>query len=84
MTCTSRAHWRTVAAGGLFTLGLLADVHVIAAYAILAFVIAHVYLLTTGHSFVAHVRPMVTGWDEDELTEAEEAYLAETKAVPMR
>ena len=24
MTCTSRAHWRTVAAGGLFTLGLLA------------------------------------------------------------
>lgn len=65
-------------------LGLLADVHVLAAYAILAFVIAHVYLLTTGHSFVAHVRPMITGWDEVDLTPAEEAYLAETRAVPMK
>jgi len=65
-------------------LWLLADIHVAAAYAILAFVIIHVYLLTTGHSFIAHVRPMITGYDEVELTEAEEAYLAESKMVPMK
>lgn len=65
-------------------LGWLSDVHVIAAYAILAFVLTHIYLLTTGHSFVAHVKPMITGYDEVELTEAEEAYLAETGAVSMK
>lgn len=65
-------------------LGWIADIHVAAAYAILAFVVTHVYLLTTGHSFVAHVKPMITGYDEVELTPAEEAYLAETKAVPMK
>jgi thiosulfate reductase cytochrome b subunit len=67
--------------------GLLEPVvflHVGAAYAILSFVIVHIYLLTTGHSFVAHVQPMVTGYDEVDLTEAEEAYLTETRIVPMK
>lgn len=53
----------------------IADLHTIAAIAILAFVIAHVYLLTTGHSFIDHVRPMITGYDDVELTEEEYAYL---------
>ena len=59
------------------TIGLetIADMHTIAAIAILAFVIAHVYLLTTGHSFIAHVKPMVTGYDDVELTEEEYAYM---------
>jgi thiosulfate reductase cytochrome b subunit len=54
---------------------IVQSVHALAAYAIAAFVIAHVYLLTTGHSFAEHVRPMITGWDHVELTPAEEAYL---------
>ncbi len=58
-------------------LGVVAAVHLLSAYAILAFVIAHIYLLTTGHSFVAHVKPMVTGYDEVDLTDAEESYLRE-------
>ena len=53
----------------------IADLHTIAAIAILAFVIAHVYLLTTGHSFVDHVKPMITGYDDVELTEEEYAYM---------
>jgi thiosulfate reductase cytochrome b subunit len=65
-------------------LGLLADIHVAAAYAILAFVITHIYLLTTGHSFAAHVRPMITGYDEVDLTDAEEAFLVESKMVSMK
>ncbi len=55
----------------------VAIVHVAAAFGIAAFIIAHVYLLTTGHSFIDHVKPMITGFDEVELSEAEEAYLEE-------
>lgn len=62
----------------------VAVVHTLAAFAILAFIIAHVYLLTTTHDFVGHVRPMVSGYDEVDLTEAEEAYLEESKAVKMK
>lgn len=53
----------------------VATLHTIAAFAILAFVIAHVYLLSTGHSFKAHVMPMVHGFDDVELSPEEEAYL---------
>jgi thiosulfate reductase cytochrome b subunit len=30
----------------------------------LTFVIAHVYLTTTGHTPTAHIEAMITGWDE--------------------
>ena len=56
-------------------LEVVALVHTATAYAILAFVIAHIYLLTTDHSFVGHVAPMVTGFDEVDLSPEEEAYL---------
>jgi len=63
--------------GFLNDLGLanIALVHTAAAIAITVFVIAHVYLLTTGHSFVDHVKPMVTGYDDVELTDEELAYI---------
>ncbi|MCW8829181.1 MAG: cytochrome B, partial [Gammaproteobacteria bacterium] len=54
------------------------------AFAILAFVIAHVYLLTTGDSFRKHVKPMITGYDEVDLTEAEEAYLEKSPAARLK
>ncbi len=53
----------------------VANIHVLSAYAILSFVIIHVYMLTTGDSFRHHVMPMINGYDEVELTEAELAYL---------
>jgi hypothetical protein len=28
------------------------------------FVIAHVYLTTTGHTVFAHIKSMITGWEE--------------------
>lgn len=62
----------------------IAQIHVLAAYAILAFIIAHVYLLTTGGRFVDHVAPMITGYDAVDLTEAEAAYLAEEPRHRMR
>ncbi len=60
------------ASGGL---EIVANLHVLTAYAIATFIVAHVYLLTTGHSFVGHVKPMITGFDEVDLTPQEEAYL---------
>jgi thiosulfate reductase cytochrome b subunit len=58
----------------------IALVHTAAAFAILTFVFIHVYMLTTGHSFRDHVMPMITGFDEVDLTPEEEAYLR--KDVP--
>jgi len=62
---------------GINCLECIAIIHTIAAIAIVMFVIAHVYLLTTGHSFIDHVKPMITGYDDVELTDEELAYLRE-------
>ncbi|HHB80296.1 MAG TPA: cytochrome B [Aliiroseovarius sp.] len=67
--------WEGVPNSGLI-LTLIANLHLFAAYVILTFVIVHVYLLTVGHGFIQHVRPMVTGYDDVELTPEQEAYLA--------
>jgi len=75
--------WDQVAGAGT-VLGWVATIHLLAAYAIAAFVIVHVYLLTTGHSFAEHVRPMVNGYDEVDLSPAEEAYFTESRSVPMK
>ena len=57
-------------------LEVVANVHLLAAYAIISFVVIHIYLLTTGHSFATHVKPMITGYDTLDLSPEEEAYLA--------
>jgi thiosulfate reductase cytochrome b subunit len=75
--------WEGVPNAGV-ALGWVATVHLLVAYAILAFVVIHVYLLTTGHSFVEHVKPMLTGFDEVDLSTAEEAYFKESRAVAMK
>ena len=56
-------------------LWLVANLHILAGFAVAAFVVIHVYLLTIGHGFRAHVRPMVTGFDRVDLTPEQEAYL---------
>jgi thiosulfate reductase cytochrome b subunit len=56
-------------------LSWVALVHTATAFAIAAFIIIHIYLLTTGHSFAEHVKPMITGFDEVDLSPEEEAYL---------
>ncbi len=53
----------------------MANVHLLAAYVVAAFVVAHVYLLTIGRGFRHHVKPMVTGYEEVDLTPEQEAYL---------
>jgi len=77
------AYWEDYSGAGE-VLPWVAGIHTLAAFAILAFVIAHVYLLTTGGSFRDHVKPMITGYDEVELTPAEERYFEESHTVSMR
>ena len=75
--------WDTAGASGTL-LSSVALIHTAAAFATLAFIIVHVYLFTTGHSFTEHVKPMVTGFDEVELTPEEEAYLEKDEPGHIR
>ena len=38
--------------------------------------VVHIYLLTIGHGFREHVRPMITGYDKIDLCPEGEAYFA--------
>lgn len=66
--------WEHQESAGLI-ITIVANLHILAAYIITAFIIIHLYLLTIGHGFRAHVKPMVTGFEEIDLTEEQEAYL---------
>jgi len=63
---------------------LVSGIHLLAAYAIAAFVIANVYLLTVGHSFRAHLRPMITGFDRIDLTAEQESYLERNEPARIK
>lgn len=66
--------WQGWDRGG-FWLNIVANLHILAGFAVFTFVVIHLYLLTIGHGFLAHVRPMITGFDRIALTPEEEAYL---------
>ena len=53
-------------AWGLETLSLeaVAVAHTVGAFLMLAFLISHLYLVTTGRTPTAHLKAMVTGWEE--------------------
>lgn len=52
--------------GGLtgLQLGAIAAAHTLGAFLMLAFLIVHVYFATTGHTPLAHIKAMVTGWED--------------------
>ncbi|RUA00311.1 MAG: cytochrome B [Deltaproteobacteria bacterium] len=51
------------------TLKEVAAVHMAGAFAIASFIIVHVYMTTTGHTVFAHIKAMITGWEEVETEE---------------
>ena len=53
-------------------LRLLALIHLACAFAILSFVIIHVYMTTTGHTLSSHIAAMFSGWEEVEEGEVAE------------
>lgn len=60
----------------------IALAHIISAIAIIIFIILHLYILTIG-GFKHHVKPMITGYDEVELTVEEWAYLEADESSKM-
>lgn len=58
---------------GFLDLGVMAVLHMLGAFAILTFLLVHIYMTTTGHTVTAHLAAMFSGWEEvDESYEVEE------------
>lgn len=51
---------------GWLPLEWVATLHVIGAFMMLVFFIAHIYLATAGHTPTSHIKAMITGWEETE------------------
>lgn len=49
----------------------IAYIHTIGAYVLIAFVVIHLYLITTGRTLTSNLKAMVTGWEEMEEHEAD-------------
>lgn len=56
-------NWRDAAPAGV-DLATVAWLHTAGAFMMLVFFIAHVYLATTGHTPLAHIRAMLSGYEE--------------------
>lgn len=57
----------------------IALVHTLGAFALLAFLLAHLYLMTTGHTVTSNLKAMITGWED---LEPEHAPAAGEPALP--
>jgi len=56
--------WKAWGVDGLLSLEWVAFFHTAGAFMMLAFLIAHIYLTTTGHTPTSHIKAMITGWEE--------------------
>jgi thiosulfate reductase cytochrome b subunit len=57
------ADWRAWGLEPYLSLQWVAFFHVAAAFLMLAFLVSHLYLITTGHTVGAHLKAMITGWE---------------------
>lgn len=60
------AWWKALGVDGFLTLEWVAFAHTAGAFMMLVFFILHVYLTTTGHTPLAHIKTMITGWEREE------------------
>ena len=63
------------------SLQVVALIHTAGAFAILSFIVVHVYMITSGHTLFAHTRAMITGWEEVADEESVGDWEYETKAA---
>ncbi len=56
--------WQSWGGASFLNLEVLAVLHLIGGFAILIFLIVHVYMTTTGHTLTGHVAAMLSGWEE--------------------
>ena len=62
----SYGYWKHWGVDAWLSLETIAVVHTIGAFMMLTFFFVHVYLTTTGHTPLAHIKTMITGWEEEE------------------
>ena len=66
--------WGSVADYVPLALKQVATLHTLAAFMMLCFLLLHVYLATVGHTPLAHIKTMITGWEDphtDEVSDVE-------------
>jgi cytochrome b subunit of formate dehydrogenase len=70
----------------LASLETIAVIHTLGAFCIVAFVIVHLYLMTTGRTITSNFQAMVTGWEEidEEETMKIESEMAESARALIR
>lgn len=56
--------WNRFGLDAYLSLEWVAVAHTLGAFMITAFFFIHVYLTTTGHTIFAHIKAMITGWEE--------------------
>jgi thiosulfate reductase cytochrome b subunit len=69
------AHRWPEVVGQLGGLPLLAPIHTLLSWLFAAFIVAHVYLTTTGPTPLAGIRAMMMGWDEVESHEEQTQHI---------
>lgn len=57
-------NWAELGIDQYLSLEWVAVAHTLGAFMITAFFFIHVYLTTTGHTVFAHIKAMITGWEE--------------------
>lgn len=68
----------------LHSLEAVATVHTLGAFMLVAFVIAHVYLTTTGHRPLSSFKAMISGWEEMEEQEVKERLTNEMEVALLK
>lgn len=58
------ADWTDWGLDRFLSLEVVAYLHVLGAFLMLIFLIAHLYLITTGPTVLSHLKAMMTGWEE--------------------
>ena len=67
------------------SLWFIAVVHVLGAFGLVAFLIGHIYLTTTGHTLTSNIKAMITGWEDlpdDELPAEDESLERLSEELP--
>lgn len=64
------------------SLEIVAVIHTFGAFMLLAFIIVHLYLITTGHTITSNLKAMITGWEELDEEEDEEKDATNQKEEP--
>ncbi len=60
-------------------LDVIAFIHTLGAFMLMAFIIAHIYLTTTGHKPLSAIKAMITGWEEMSEEDARAAIVDDMK-----